>query len=75
MILLSLQLVLLQTVVFIVAQLGSAAIKTREGVANKALKETSELLTAVQPNATLYDAAIFVDFNRASMAPSAKEEL
>ena len=65
----------MQTVLFTAPEMGSAAIKTRDGVANKAVTETSELLTSVQPGTTLYDAAIFVDFNRVSMAPLAKEEL
>ena len=65
---------LLQTVIFTVAEMGAAAVKTSQGVANKALKETNELLTSVQPGTTLYDAAIFVDFNRESMAPAAQTE-
>ena len=55
-------------------EMGAAAVKTSEGVANKALKETDELLTSVQPGTALYDAAIFVDFNRESMAPPAQTE-
>lgn len=62
-------------VTFTVPEMGTAAIKTSEGVANKALKEANELLTAVQPGTKLYNAAIFVDFNRASMAPAAQTEL
>ena len=55
-------------------EIGTAAVKTSEGVANKALKDTNELLTSVQPGTTLYDAAIFVDSNKESMAPPAQTE-
>ncbi|CAL5220346.1 g2342 [Coccomyxa viridis] len=63
-----------KTVVFTVTEIGTAAVKTSEGVANKALKDTNELLTSVQPGTTLYDAAIFVDSNKESMAPPAQTE-
>ena len=58
-----------------VTEVGKEAIKTSKGVANDALKETGELLTAVQPGAALSDAAIFVDFNRETFAAAANEEL
>jgi len=55
--------------------MGNSAIKTSKGVANEAVMETNELMTTVQPGAKLYDAALFVDHNKASMTPPAKTEL
>lgn len=65
----------LQTATFNVPAVSQSAIKTSKGVANKAVTETNKLMTTVQPGAELYNAALFVDHNKASMTPPAKTEL
>jgi hypothetical protein len=65
----------LQTATFTVLEIGTSAIKLTRGVANEAAAENSDLLSSVDPNTALFEVALFVDHNKASMELPARTEL
>ena len=62
----------LQTVTFTITAIGKSANRTSKGVANEALTDADHLMTTVQPGTMLYNAALFIDQNEASMTMPAK---
>ena len=65
----------LQTVTFSVLDIGTSAIKLTRGVANEVAAENSDVLSSMDPNTALFEVALFVDHNKASMELPARTEL